>query len=314
MEDRLIPSAGDAARAPIPASADAREAAYVLAAGLVILLATVAWWALALWPAPTGAPAWLERTRLVCFGIHEDGLPDAAGWLALVGEPLGMLAILLVGWRAGVREVARRARERGWTRVALRSVALVLLALGLLGGWRIRSVLAAQRLEAWTPPPAGSVARLDRAAPPLALLDQRGRRRTLAELRGRPILLTFAYAHCETMCPVTVRAVTDAAARLRSRLPPPAIVVVTLDPWRDTPARLPALAREWALPEGALVLGGSVPEVEAALDAWQVARSRDARTGEITHAPMIYVLGTRGRIAFQAPADAGTLVALGGRL
>src|SRR3990172_6306176 len=44
-----------------------------------ILAVTAAWWALALWPLPDAAPAWLVRTRAVCFGALRDTLPSAAG-------------------------------------------------------------------------------------------------------------------------------------------------------------------------------------------------------------------------------------------
>ncbi len=311
-------SAGDAARSGYAGDADAPgELRFVVAAGLVIILATAAWWALALWPAPVGAPAWLERTRLVCFGVHQNGLPDLAGWLALVGEPVGMLAALVVGWGAGVRALIRRIRTHAGARRAFR-LALLLLAVGGLGaGWRIRSALAESRAGAWTAPAAGAVVRLDRAAPPLALLDQHGRRRTLADFRGRPVLLTFAYAHCETVCPLTVRAVTAAAARARGERPgasTPVVAIVTVDPWRDTPARLPALVREWGLGPDAVVLGGEVPQVEAVLDAWRVARARDPSTGEVTHSAVVYLLDARGRIAWAAPGEAGTLTALLRRL
>jgi cytochrome oxidase Cu insertion factor (SCO1/SenC/PrrC family) len=91
--------------------------------------------------------------------------------------------------------------------------------------------------------------------------------------------------------------------------------VVTLDPWRDTPARLPHIARAWGMPADAYLLGGSVAEVEAVLDAWAVPRSRDPSTGEITHASIAFVLDERGRIAYLASgASAGVLAALVRRL
>jgi hypothetical protein len=37
-------------------------------------------------------------TRAVCFGAARDELPNAGGWVLLVGQPLGMLGILLTAW------------------------------------------------------------------------------------------------------------------------------------------------------------------------------------------------------------------------
>ena len=74
----------------------------------------------------------------------------------------------------------------------------------------------------------------------LALTDQCGREVTLESFRGRPVLVTFAYAHCETVCPLVVADVLAARAPLARD--PPAVLIVTLDPWRDTPSRLASIA------------------------------------------------------------------------
>ena len=73
-----------------------REAA-ALAAATFLISITVAWWALALWPA-TASATWLARTREVCFGAAPGGLPDAAGWVALVLQPTIMFGVLFALW------------------------------------------------------------------------------------------------------------------------------------------------------------------------------------------------------------------------
>ena len=107
---------------------DARDGRYAVAALGAILAVTVAWWALALWPAP-GNPDWLARARLACFNAGPDGLPDASGWMLLVGQPLSMVTFLLLAWPhelwTGLAAVAGRRLGRG---------ALVLSALLLVGG------------------------------------------------------------------------------------------------------------------------------------------------------------------------------------
>src|SRR5581483_4851306 len=84
-----------------------------LGALALILAITMAWWALALWPLPAGAPAWLLLTRAACFGAAPGGLPDTYGWMTLVGEPAMMLGMLYVLWgdlvAAGLRALWRAA-------------------------------------------------------------------------------------------------------------------------------------------------------------------------------------------------------------
>jgi protein SCO1/2 len=143
-------------------------------------------------------------------------------------------------------------------------------------------------------------------------VDQHGATVSIAALRGRPVLLTFAYAHCTTVCPIVVQEVVRAQRGLGDVRP--VVVVVTLDPWRDTPSRLPAMAQQWGLPADAHVLSGSVPAVEAALDRWSVPRSRDTTTGEVTHPQVVYVLDRDGRVAYSVTGDADAIVELTGRL
>ena len=286
-----------------------RDEVAVLGAAGFILAVSAAWWAFALWPVPGETPAWLARARAVCFGAAESGLPDAGGWLLLAGEPLGMLAVLAVGWWSTLR----RALATLWSgipgRAGLAAVALcVAVGLGLAAERVVAATgvrdAPADALAPWISPP------LDRPAPSLALVDADGRRTNLDRWRGRPVLVTFAFGNCETVCPVVV----ERALRAREAAPEAdaALVVITLDPWRDTPARLPHLARTWGLPpspDGA-VLGGEPAEVEAALDAWDVARRRDPLTGDIVHPALVYVIDRRGRIAHATSGGVEVLAGL----
>lgn len=130
-----------------------------------------------------------------------------------------------------------------------------------------------------------------------------------------PVLVTFAYAHCQTVCPVVVKQTLAAQATLSSQGLRTAVVILTLDPRRDPPSRLPAMAASWSLPaQDAWILSGEVPAVEAALDEWQVPRDRSEATGDVTHPALVYVVDARGRIAFAANGGADALVTLVRRL
>jgi hypothetical protein len=89
------------------AASRARVALWALA---VIAMITASWWTLALWPT-ADAPAWLVLTRETCFGTAATGLPDAGGWLALTGQPLGMLLVLFAGWGHDVKAGLRAAMQ-----------------------------------------------------------------------------------------------------------------------------------------------------------------------------------------------------------
>lgn len=296
-----------------PPRVSGEEEAAALAGLVALCVITTAWWALAFWPL-AAAPAWLERTRWVCFGVAGNGLPDGGGWIGLIAGPLGMLLILLAGWGRGVRALLARAR-----RVPILGATLALMLLGVVavaGGiaLRVQDVLAQPTADAESVLPAERHPRLDRPAPPLPLLTHQGTALPADALAGRTTFVTFAYGHCQTVCPVIARHVLAAQRRLHEQGREVVVLVVTLDPWRDTPSRLPSLAQAWALPADAWLLGGTVEQVEASLDAWSVPRTRDPRTGDVAHPSLVYVVGPDGRIAFASSGDTDTLVRLAGRV
>lgn len=294
MEDRV---AGERETGAVP-----RGPLLALAAVAVI---TTAWWTAALWPLPAGVPAWVERARAICFGNGANGLPDTAGWLALILEPLFMLAVLLAVWGRGVGAGIRGLSRSAAGRTLLAGLSLALLTGVGLAAWRVHTARAAVA----APLPEG-VVELDRPAPALRLVSQHGPF-DLSLLRGRPVLVTFAFAHCRTVCPLVVSEAL--AAQGAAGEPAPGVVVVTLDPWRDTPSRLASIATRWRLEENAWVLSGSVEEVNRALDAWGVARSRRIRDGDIVHAPLTYLVDRRGVITHRTGGRAEALAALVGR-
>lgn len=301
---------------PRGGSGEDREASLALwGLGLVFGI-TVVWWALALWPAPGQTPQWLELARSVCFNAGPDGLPGVSGWILLIGQPLGMFGFLAVVWPQAVARGLGTALHRPLGRLGLLGIFLISVG-GLLGtGVRVARAMDAQVAPVLLPSvmTAAEHPRLDQAGAPLDLLDHRERMLTLDDLRGRPAVVTFAFGNCHDICPVVV----DQARRARDAVWGPegaAMVVVTLDPWRDTPGRLPDLAARWSL-EGPSnhLLGGSVEEVERVLDGWNVARYRDPNTGDVAHPPLIYFLSADGSIAFATLSGYGIMVELGRRL
>lgn len=291
-----------------------REDLWPLGAAGFLLLSTAAWWALALWPMPEETPGWLLRARDVCFNTRESGLPDRSGWVLLIGEPLGMFSVLFAAWGGELRAALSRLLASTSGRLAALGVAGA-VAMGL--GAAVTRVAAAQSGEPVTLAmelAPETYPRLDRPwVEADGLVDQRGEPFTLASLGGRPALVTFAYAHCTTVCPLLVRDAMEARTEVAGEFDL-AVVAITLDPWRDTPSRLPDMAARWGLDEGDFVLSGEVAAVEAALDAWNVHRDRDERTGELAHPALTFLVEGDGTVAYATSGAREQIVALARRL
>jgi cytochrome oxidase Cu insertion factor (SCO1/SenC/PrrC family) len=277
-----------------------RPGAALIALAAIVLI-TAAWWALALWPAGAVEPMWLARTRAACFGSVPGGLPDAGGWILLIGEPIGMLGVLVVVWGEAVRDEFRVLMASRLGRLAAASLSVLAVAGIVSIGARVARAGAPRASESVAP--GGRPVRVERDAPVFSLVDQHGKRTALADFRGHTVLVTFAFGHCTTVCPAIVSGLQ--VARRAAKQPGIPLVVITMDPWRDTPERLAMLAEHWDLAPGDRVLSGDIADVERALDALGVSRTRDQSTGDIVHTATAMILDRRGQIAWRVDGGWG---------
>ena len=273
---------------------------------VAIIAITAAWWALALWPVGASEPEWLLRTRAACFGSAPGGLPDAGGWVLLIGEPLGITAFFLALWRHDLADDLRRLRaDPVWRIVGANLTIAAIVAVGLVGARVARGYGVGRSVQMRD---AGVLTRLGIVAPSFTLIDQQSRHLSLAVFRGHPVLLTFAFGHCETVCPTIIGDLM--AARRTARREDVRLVVITIDPWRDTPDRLPNLATHWGLGQDDRILSGTVDDVQGALDALGIARARNETTGVVEHPATVMLLDERGTIVWRLDGWWGSVGAL----
>jgi cytochrome oxidase Cu insertion factor (SCO1/SenC/PrrC family) len=218
-----------------------------------------------------------------------------------------MLVVLTAVWTAELRAGFALATRRVVGQVMV-GVAAAAIVAGLAAAAARVTGRDAQAFSVGTDRDlAAALTRVNDEAPALALVDQHGQRVTLDVLRGRPVLVTFAYAHCETVCPLVVADVLAAQRELSDRAP--AVVIITLDPWRDTPSRLDAIAQGWNMGPEAHVVSGAPDAVERTLNAWRVPRVRNEKTGDLSHPAIVYVVGPNGRIAYVVQGNASAIAA-----
>ncbi len=69
---------------------------------------------------------------------------------------------------------------------------------------------------------------------PFTLEDQYGKRRSLADFGGKPVLLYFGYTFCPDVCPTDLAAMAQAIRTLDAAGKVLQPIFITLDPERDT--------------------------------------------------------------------------------
>ena len=72
----------------------------------------------------------------------------------------------------------------------------------------------------------------------LALTDHNGKARTLADFRGKLVVLFFGYTQCPDVCPTTLATLAEAKKRLGPDGDKVQVLFVTIDPERDKPELL----------------------------------------------------------------------------
>ncbi|MBX9810142.1 MAG: SCO family protein [Burkholderiales bacterium] len=69
----------------------------------------------------------------------------------------------------------------------------------------------------------------------LALTDHNGKPRTLADFRGKVVVIFFGFTHCPDACPTTLAELAMVAKELGRDADRMQVLFVTVDPERDTP-------------------------------------------------------------------------------
>jgi cytochrome oxidase Cu insertion factor (SCO1/SenC/PrrC family) len=131
-----------------------------------------------------------------------------------------------------------------------------------------------------------------RRAPNFALPDQAERRTELSAFRGRPVILAFFDSRCHEQCPLEGRAL---AAGLRGlpRADHPVLLVVSVDPWADTPRSAREAMARWGLAGSDWHwLLASRARLARVWNAYRV-EVRRAR-GDIIHTDAIYMIDGHG--------------------
>jgi len=125
--------------------------------------------------------------------------------------------------------------------------------------------------------------------------DQAGTARTLSSLRGRPQVLALIYTTCTAICPMTVSAMQEVESKAG---PAAGFVLVSMDPERDSPARLAEYAKQRKLsPRWTLLSGG--PSAVRELAAVLGVKYRSVSPTEIVHTSALTILDANGRRAAQ---------------
>jgi len=131
-----------------------------------------------------------------------------------------------------------------------------------------------------------------------ALADHTGKPRTLADFRGKVVVIFFGFTHCPDVCPTTLAELAAALKKLGGDGDRVQVLLVTVDPERDTPQILSQYVT--AFDPRFLGLRGTAEETARVAKEFKIIYQKvaGARTDNYTmdHSAGTYIFDTLGRL------------------
>jgi cytochrome oxidase Cu insertion factor (SCO1/SenC/PrrC family) len=175
--------------------------------------------------------------------------------------------------------------------IALTAAGVVATAIGSKGEGS-PTATAGTAVDANPDVDAGSAAG-DVPAPGFALLDQRARTTSLAQFRGKVILLAFVDSQCTTICPLTTQSMLEALKLLGPASRQVQLLGVNANPLVTRVADVAAYTRAHDMQGRWRFLTGSRDQLAQVWRAYHVYVA--AIHNNIDHEPIVYLIDGRGR-------------------
>jgi protein SCO1/2 len=140
----------------------------------------------------------------------------------------------------------------------------------------------------------------------LELTDHNGQRRTLADFKGKVVVLFFGFTHCPDACPTTMVELANVARELGPDAQRLQVLFVTVDPQRDTAEVL----RQYVPSFNPAFLGlyGTPEETTRAAKEFKVYFQKQPQPGgsyTMDHSAGTFVIDAQGRLRLFAQYGAG---------
>jgi protein SCO1/2 len=140
-----------------------------------------------------------------------------------------------------------------------------------------------------------------------SLTDADGKLRTLADFKGKVVVLFFGYAQCPDVCPTTMSEMAQVKQQLGTDGDKLQVLFVTVDPERDTPAVMKAYMGAF---DPAFVALIPTPEQLPALAKdfkayYKKVEGKTPTSYSMDHSAASFVYDTEGRLRLYARYGAG---------
>ena len=215
----------------------------------------------------------------------------------MTARPLSTRAAVPKGREDGLDVLRTRPMDRGATGRQLSSDATSSREKFMLRRRALLAALCAPTALSWAAQPRLPIIG---PAPDFELIDQRRRRLSLIELRGKVLVIGFIFTTCSDTCPIVTAKLAevqrglgaDFGVRVR-------FLAISVDPMTDTPERLRIYAAKFGADgPGWSFLTGAPSQIDELVHRFG-AYARRAEGGAIDHLNLTSLVDVHGRLRVQ---------------
>lgn len=131
-----------------------------------------------------------------------------------------------------------------------------------------------------------------------ALTDHTGRLRSLEDFHGKVVVVFFGFTHCPDVCPTTLAELSSAIRKLGPAGEKVQVLLITVDPERDTPEVLAKYVT--AFNPAFLALRGNADETKRVAKEFKVIYQKNAgalpENYSMDHSAGSYIFDQKGRL------------------
>ncbi len=129
-------------------------------------------------------------------------------------------------------------------------------------------------------------------APNFTLTDQNGKQVSLAQFKGRPVVLTFLYTHCPDQCPLTAERLHASMVTLGNDASKVGVVAVSTDPKGDTQQAAQKFTLQHNMQDYWHYLIGTQNTLSPVWDAYNVYAQGQQQS--VDHTLAVYIIDKQG--------------------
>ena len=130
----------------------------------------------------------------------------------------------------------------------------------------------------------------------LELVDHTGKARRLEDFRGKAVVLFFGFTHCPDVCPTTLADISQAIGQLGADAERVQVLMVSVDPERDTPDSLAKYMT--AFDPRFLGLRGDLAATKKVAGEFKIyfEKRKQGDSYTVDHSAQSYVIDPQGRL------------------